>query len=85
VALDHATHVRLDLDDLSRWAAVARQLEPVTPAVYAEVQDLHRNPCPPRFARCVAAARFAAAIASEPLKTVAIALAEDFERRVAGH
>jgi hypothetical protein len=85
MALVHATHIHLDFDDLSRWAAIARQLEPVTPAVYAEVQDLHRDPCTHRFARCVAAARFAAAIANEPLKTVAIALAEDFERRATEH
>lgn len=75
----------LDLDDLSRWAAVARRLEPITPAVWAEVSDLHRDPCQRRLRRCANAARFAAAIADEPERTVAVALAEDFERRVAEH
>jgi hypothetical protein len=79
------TRNRIDLDDLSRWAAVARRLEAVTPAVLPEIQDLHQDPCGDRLHRCANAARFAAAISSEPLKTVAVALAEDFERRVAEH
>jgi hypothetical protein len=83
--MDSFQHVRLDGDDIQRWAAVARRLEAVTPAVLIEVHDLHRDPCGHRLQRCANAARFASAISDEPLKTVAVALAEDFERRVSEH
>lgn len=85
-AMDDMAFLQIDGDDFARWAAVARKLEPVTPAVLAEVVNLHGDPCPRRLAQCSEAARFAAQIADEPERTIAVSLAEDFERRVArGH
>ncbi|WP_423414858.1 hypothetical protein RLW55_16875 [Hyphomicrobium sp. B1] len=79
-ALDDLQHVRIDGDDLQRWAATARQLEHVTPAILAELVDLHRDPCTHRLHRCANAAKYAATISDEPMKTVAIKLAESFEQ-----
>ena len=80
-ALDDLAFIRIDGDDLARWAATARRLEPVTPAVFAEVVNLHGDPCRERLAECANAARFCAKIADEPDRTIAVSLAEDFERR----
>lgn len=85
-AMDDLQHVRIDGDDLMRWAASARRLEPVTATVMATVAELHRDPCQASLARCSNAARFCAEIASEPERTIAVALAEDFERHaMRGH
>ena len=67
--------------DLARWEAVAERLQPVTPAVMLEVSDLPADPSKHRLSRVALAARYAALIASEPLKTEAVALAEELERR----
>lgn len=81
-----ADRCRINADDLERWASIARRLEPVTPVVLLEVTDLHRHPCWHRLHRCANACRFAAAIADEPERTIAVSLAEDFERAAArGH
>ena len=65
--------------------AVAERLLPVTPAVLLEVSDLHADPYS-RLRRAANAARYAASVADEPLKTVAVALAEELEQRsVSGH
>lgn len=85
-AFDDLAFLRIDNDDLARWAAVARKLEPVTSAVFEGVVNLHGDPCRERLAECANAARFAAGIADEPDRTIAVALAEDFERRATrGH
>lgn len=80
--LDHATCFRLDVDDVLRWAAIGKRLDAVTKVVSAEIVDLYRDPCQRRLYRCAKAARFAAEIAEEPERTIAVALAEDFERAV---
>ncbi|WP_414462795.1 hypothetical protein [Hyphomicrobium sp. DY-1] len=81
-ACDDLAFVRIDGDDLQRWAATARRLEPVTDVVTATVTNLHVNRCQGSLAQCANAARFAAEIASEPERTITVALAEDFERHV---
>lgn len=81
-AIDDTAFVRIDRDDMARWAAVARKLEPITPVVLEALVDLHGDPCPKRLAQCANAASFAAEIADEPERTIAVSLAEDFERQV---
>jgi hypothetical protein len=56
-------------------------LQIVTPAVLLEVSDLHADPCKHRIGRAANAARYAASIAEEPLKTEAVVLAEELEQR----
>ncbi|MGB4865325.1 MAG: hypothetical protein WBP38_05470, partial [Hyphomicrobium sp.] len=77
-----AAHVRLDLDDVARWAAAAKRLDFITAAVSMEIADLYRDPCRHRLQRCANAARFAWVNADEPERTIAVSLAEELERRV---
>jgi hypothetical protein len=79
--LDHIRRLDIPAADLARWEAVAERLQPVTPAVLLEVSDLHADPCKHRLGRAANAARYAASIAHEPLKTEAVALAEELEQR----
>jgi hypothetical protein len=53
----------------------------VTSAVLVKVSDLHADPCKQRLGRVAKAARYAASIADELLKTDALALAEEFEHQ----
>ena len=50
-------------------------------AVLVELSDLHADPSKHRLWRAAKAARYAALIADEPLKTEAVALAEELEQR----
>ena len=79
--LAHIRRIDIPTADLARWEAVAQRLEPVTTAVILEIADLHSDPCKHRLARAARSARYAALIASEPLKTEAVALAEELEQR----
>jgi hypothetical protein len=79
--LDHIRHIDIPPADLARWEAAGRRLEPVTAAVLLEVSDLHTDPSKHRIGRAANAARYAAKIADEPLKTEAVALAEELEQR----
>ena len=79
--LAHIRRIDIPATDLERWEAVAERLLPVTPAVLLEVSDLWADPCKHRIGRAANAARFAASIAEEPLKTEAVALAEELEQR----
>jgi hypothetical protein len=79
--LDHIRHIEIPAADLARWEATAERLEPVSLALLVEVSDLHKDPCKRRLARAALAARYAAEIADEPLKTEAVALAEELEQR----
>ena len=79
--LDHIRRIDIPAADLTRWEAVAQRLQPVTPAVLLKVSDLHADPCKHRIGRAANAARYAASIAEEPLKTEAVALAEELEQR----
>jgi hypothetical protein len=76
-------YVDIPAADLARWEAAGHRLETLTPAVLLEVSDLHTDPCRHRIGRAAKAARYAAQIADEPLKTEAVALAEELERRSA--
>jgi hypothetical protein len=53
----------------------------VTPVVRLELDDLHVDPCKHRIGRAANAARYAASIVDEPLKTEAVVLAEELEHR----
>ena len=75
--LAHIRHIDIPAADLARWEAEGRRLEPVTPAVLVEISDLHTDPRKHRLHCAAVAARYAASIADEPLKTEAIALAEE--------
>ena len=79
--LAHVRRIEIPAADLARWEAAAERLQQVTPAVLLEVSDLHADPCKHRLGRAANAARYAASIADEPLKTEAIALAEELEQR----
>jgi hypothetical protein len=79
--LAHIRHIEIPAADLARWEAVAERLLSVTPAVLLEVSDLWADPSKHRIGRAANAARFAASIADEPLKTEAVALAEELEQR----
>jgi hypothetical protein len=79
--LAHIRRIDIPAADLARWEAAAERLQPVTPAVLLEVSDLHADPCKHRLGRAANAARYAASIADEPLKTEAVALAEEFRQK----
>ena len=67
--------------DLARWQTAGRRLAPLTTAVLVEVSGLRSEPSKQRIGRAANAARYAASIADEPLRTEAVTLAEELERR----
>jgi hypothetical protein len=79
--LDHIRRIDIPAADLARWEALGCRLAAVTPAVFVEVSELRNDPCKHRIGRAANAARYTASIADEPLKTEAVALAEELERR----
>jgi hypothetical protein len=79
--LDHIRHIDIPTADLDRWEATARRLELLATAPFVAISALRKDPCKYRFYRAGCAARYAASIAVEPLKTEAVALAEELERR----
>jgi hypothetical protein len=79
--LDHIRHIDIPVPDLDRWEATARRLEPLATAPLVAVSALRTDPCKYRFYRAGCAARYAASISDGPLKTEAIALAEELEHR----
>ena len=78
--LEHMLDIDIPVADLARWEATAKRLEPVTAAVIIQISGLHSDPSKRRIGRAANAARYAANIADEPLKTEAVALAEELER-----
>jgi hypothetical protein len=79
--LNHIRRIDIPAADLARWEALGRRLENVTPTLLLAVSDLHADPCKIRLHRAASAARYAASIADEPLKTEAVTLAEELEQR----
>ena len=79
--LDHIRHIDIPAADLERWEAAGRRLETVAPEVLVEIAGLSPDPCKHRMLRVAKAALYAAEIADEPLKTEAVALAEELEQR----
>ena len=77
----HIRHIDIPACDLARWETTAKRLVKVTPDVVTAMSELHADPCPHRIWRVANAARYASKIADEPLKTDAIALAEELEAR----
>ena len=78
---DHIRHITIAAADLARWEATARRLEPQATAPLVAVSALRKDPCKFRLYRAGCAARYAASIADEPLRTEALALAEELEQR----
>ena len=78
---DHIRPIDIPRADLARWKTTGRRLENVATAVLVELSDLHADPSKHRLWRAAKAARYAALIADEPLKTEAVALAEELEQR----
>ncbi len=74
-------HVDIETADISRWEAAGRRLEPVAPQVLTEVLAVGLEPNKVRISVAASAARYASWIADEPLKTEAVALAEELEQR----
>jgi hypothetical protein len=77
--VDHIRHIDIPKADLERWEATARRLEPL--ATVPLVAALRADPCKYWLYRAGCAARYAASISDEPLKTEAVALAEELEQR----
>lgn len=77
----HIRHIDIPTADLARWEVAGKRLLDVTPEVLAALSDLHSDPCLHRIWRAANAARYAATIADEPLRTEAVALAEELEAR----
>lgn len=75
--------VHVSLRDLDRWEATGRRLEGVAPEVLVEVFAISIEPNKVRLSLAANAARYAACVADEPLKTEAVALAEELEQRAA--
>jgi hypothetical protein len=79
--LDHIRHIDIPITDLDRWEATTRRLEPLATAPLVAVFALRTDPCKYRFYRAGCASRYAASISDGPVKTEAIAPAEELERR----
>jgi hypothetical protein len=77
----HIRHITIAAADLDRWEAIARRLEPLATAPLVAISALRKDPCKYRLYRAASAVRYGASIASEPLKTEAVALAEELEQR----
>lgn len=75
--------IDVSLKDLHRWEAAGRRLETVAPEVLVEVFAISIEPNKVRLSLAANAARYAAFVAEEPLKTEAVALAEELEQRSA--
>jgi hypothetical protein len=73
--------IALSIDDLSRWETTGRRLETVAPSLLVEIHAIWIEPNPLRFSLAANAARYASWIAEEPLKTEAVALADELEQR----
>ena len=80
-AFDHIKHIEIPAADLDRWEATARRFELLATAPLVAISALRTDPCKVRLYRAGCAARYAASIADEPLKTEAVALAEELELR----
>lgn len=86
VCEDFASRIRpvhVSMTDLHRWEAAGRRLEAVAPEVLIEVLAISIEPNKVRLSLAANAARYAACVADEPLKTEAVALAEELEQRSA--
>lgn len=81
---DHLRRIRpvaIPPADLARWEALGAKVLDLTPAVALELDGLRGDPCLHRMGRVAGAARYAAKLADEPLKTELVALAEEMEER----
>ncbi len=79
--VDHIRHIDILKADLERWEATARRLEPLATVPLVAISALRADPCKYWLYRAGCAARYAASISDEPLKTKAVALAEELEQR----
>lgn len=80
---DRTRTLHVSLKDLNRWEAAGRRLETIAPEVLVEVFAISIEPNKVRLCLAANAARYAARVADEPLKTEAVALAEELEQRAA--
>jgi hypothetical protein len=83
---DFAARIRpvdVSTNDLHRWEIAGRRLASVAPEVLTEVFAISIEPNKLRLSLAASAARYAARVADEPLKTEAVALAEELEQRTA--
>ncbi len=67
--------------DLARWETIGRRLKTVTPDVVVAICRLRLEPSKYSIGGAAKAARHAASIAHEPLRTEAVLLAEELEQR----
>ena len=75
-------HHTIDEHALLSWTTAARKLSDVTSAPLMEIEDLDRDPCLWRIRRAAKAARYATTITEQPLRLVAVELAESLEAYV---
>jgi hypothetical protein len=74
-------HIDIVTSDLTRWEDAGRRLETVAPQLLSEVLAIGLEPNKIRLSLAANAARYASWVADEPLKTEAVALAEELEQR----
>jgi hypothetical protein len=79
--LDHLRRIEISAADLDRWETVGQRLEHMAPELLLELVSLRANPTKHNLHIAASAAQLAAQIVDEPLKTEAIALAEELEQR----
>ena len=73
--------VDVSIDDLSRWEMAGRRLEPIAPSLLVEIHAIWIDPNRLRISLAANAARYASWVAEDPLRTEAVALAEELEQR----
>ena len=71
----------VSIDDLSRWETAGRRLQYIAPSVLVEIHAIWIEPNRLRLSLAANAARYASWLAEEPLKSEAMALAEELEQR----
>lgn len=79
--LDHLRLVEILNTDLTRWETVGQRLKHIAPELLLELASVRANPTKHNLHIAASAAQLAAQIVDEPLKTEAIALAEELEQR----
>ncbi len=78
---DHLRLVEVSPADFSRWEAVGQRLAHIAPELLQELVSARSNPTKHNLRIAASAAQLAAQLVDEPLKTEAIALAEQLEQR----
>jgi hypothetical protein len=79
--LDHHRLLDISPADFSRWKREGQRFEHMAPELLQELAAMRSNPTKHNFHIAANAARLAAQLADEPLKTEALALAEELEGR----